>query len=354
MGYPFAEKYSGKGIFLNSNINPFGPSPLALKRLRLALKNANFYPSDYSKLKKKLVKVLANQGINVDERHIVFGNGSDETIEFVFKFLMKKYPDLSVITGDGTFAFYEYCARALGLNVVKVKLKDYCYDLEGILDVARKNKPAIICFSNPINPTGKIIPFRDYESFLKLCGDGIFVLSDEAYFEFAYFLNKKGWRGDDYRSALHISKKDNIFVTRTFSKVYGLAGVRLGYLISSFSHQIESEIKPPFNVNYFAILAGESALSDKKHVLKTLKNNLEGMTILEKFFAEMGIFFVGSWANFIFFHVKKKDIKDELRKKGIFVRDMTAYGFPEFLRVSVGKKNDILTFCKNFRKILLR
>ncbi|MDW8087136.1 MAG: histidinol-phosphate transaminase [Candidatus Calescibacterium sp.] len=349
MNYPFAEKYDdSQYILLNSNINPFGPSPLALKAINENLRKINLYPSrdEHLELKKQLVIKLREEKINTTPKNIVLGNGSDEVIEFVVKLAILKFKKPKVIVGEKTFAFYEYCARTYGLDVLKVKLKEYSYDINQILDVASKNQPCIIMLCNPINPTGKIITKKELEYLIDNLPDDTFLLSDEAYFEFAFHLNNKDWRSDDYRSVLHISSKPNIFVSRTFSKAYGLAGIRLGYLISDFSEEIEHTISPPFNVNYLALKAGIYALKDRDFVQKTLENNLMGMRILESIEES-----VPSWANFALIKLKKNTTYNELKQKGILTRDMSSYGFDNLIRVSVGKIEDMELFQKIFRKI---
>lgn len=349
MHYPFAEKYDAPDyILLNSNINPFGPSPMALKAIEENISKINLYPSrnEYEKVKKQLVIKLKEEGINTSEDKIVLGNGSDEVIEFLVKFGIQKFKKPKVIVGDGTFAFYEYCAMSYGLDVIKVPLKDFGYDTERIIETAKKNSPCLIMICNPINPTGKIIPKKELEWFLREIPEDTILLSDEAYFEFSFHLNGKDWRGDDYRSVLHITKSPYVFVSRTFSKAYGLAGIRLGYLISEFSKEIESHISPPFNVNYLAIKAGEKALLDKDFLEKTLENNLKGLKILESIEGA-----IPSWANFVIIKVKKKETYNELKNNKVLVRDMEPYRFEGFIRVSIGKVEEVEIFQKIFRKI---
>ncbi len=352
--YPFAEKYSGDGIFLNSNINPFGPPPLATREMRKAIKNVNFYPEEYEKFKRILLEKLKGEGLDVrGEDDLVLGNGSDEVIELTIRFLDRKHlGKLTVIVAEGVFPFYEYSAKALGVKLEKVKLLDFGYDAELLLRTARRKKPSLICVSHPINPTGKIISADEYAFLIKEVGgsEGIYLLSDEAYFEYAHYLNGKGGREkSQYISAFSV-RVPGVFVSRTFSKAYGLAGVRLGYLISEYSSEIEKEIKQPFNVNSIALAAGRGALRDTKFLQKTLKNNFKMLEKTEKFFTELGIQYVKSWANFIFFRAPKSGIYRDLMRKKIFIRDMSKYGFPGFYRVSMGKEKEMNEFMKIFRK----
>ncbi len=350
MQYPFAEKYDASDyIILNSNINPFGTSPLALKAISENLSKINMYPSreEHEKVKNQIVTKMKREYINVNEKQIVLGNGSDEVIEFFIKFGIRKFKRPKVIVGDKTFAFYEYCARSYGLDVIKVPLKNFGYDTEKIIETAKKNSPCLIMICNPINPTGKIIPKKELEDFINEIPQDSFLLSDEAYFEFAFYLNCKDWRGDDYRSALQLNIKRPVFISRTFSKAYGLAGLRLGYLICDFSDEIERHISPPFNVNYLAIKAGEKAILDIDFLQKTVENNYNGLRILESIEGA-----IPSWANFVLIKVKKKDIYNELKNNRILVRNMEQYGFEGFIRVSVGKIEEIEIFQKIFRKIL--
>jgi len=350
--YPFAEKYSGEGIFLNSNINPFGPSNLAVEEMKKAIKKANFYPEGHEKLKELILDKLKNEGLKVNStKDIVLTNGSDEAIELVIRFLDLRHrrKGITVITGEGVFPFYEYSAKALGVKLIKVKLVDFGYDVDSILKTAYKNIPCLICISHPINPTGKIIPRDEYTYLIKEISrkDGIYLLSDEAYFEFAYNLNGEDGRGErEYISAL-FTRNPQVFVTRTFSKVYGLAGIRLGYLVSEHSDYIEMRIKQPFNVNSVAIAGGIGALKDKKFFEKTVKNNIARLKDTEKFFSEIGVQYVKSWANFIFFSANP-EIYRKLMERKIFIRDMSKYGFAGFFRVSMGKKKDMEIFKKYF------
>lgn len=351
MGYPFAEKYEAPGfIVLNSNINPFGPSPSALESILKNAHRANFYPSqeDYFEFKKLIALKLKDEGITVKPESIVLGNGSDEVIDFVLRLALLRFGKPKVIVGRNTFAFYEYCALSYGLEVLKVPLKDFEYDIDLMLDTIKKNTPCVVFICNPINPTGKIIPKSLFESFVNSLPDDVFVVSDEAYFEFSYFLNGKDWRGNDYASAMHLNirKPEIVFVTRTFSKVYGLAGLRLGYLVSHFSKYIDENIRPPFNVNYLALEAGKGALLDKAFVQKTLENNLEGIRVLERIENT-----VPSWANFVLIKLKKSTTYDELKRNKILVRDMRPYGFEGYIRVSIGKLKDMEIFFEIFRKI---
>lgn len=351
MRYPFAELYNGGGeyVLLNSNTNPFGPSPLALRSIQENISKINLYPSreEHRRLKELITLKLKEEGIEIEPKKIVLGNGSDEAIDFVLRFVSLKFGKPKVIVGEKTFAFYEYCARTYGLDVIKAPLKDFGYDLSLMLELASKNRPCILMICNPINPTGRIIPWPELESFLNELPENTNVLVDEAYFEFSFFLNGKDWRKNEYRSALHLSLKDpsKIFVTRTFSKAYGLAGIRLGYLICQFSEDIEDAISPPFNVNYLALKAGEGALMDKDFLKRTLENNLDGLRILESIEGT-----VPSWANFVLIKLKNTSTYHELRRQKILVRDMTQYGFEGFIRVSVGKLYEMEKFMEIFRK----
>ncbi len=359
--YPFAEKYEGEGIFLNSNINPFGPSPLALRRIAEALEKVSLYPSDiYDILREKIAEKLLKEGLlaGVNRDEIVLCNGSDEAIELVFKFARLFFGRVPyIVVGEGTFAFYEYCAGYMGYPVIRVGLDNkYSYSIQQILDVAKKYRPAVLCISHPINPTGTIISASDYLSFISELPDDVFLISDEAYFEFASFMNGKLGRPSDYSGAFQLARSEKIFVTRTFSKVYGLAGLRLGYLITLFARDINVKIRQPFNVNYLAVEGAIGALEDHDHVKKTLENNLRGMSILEDFFRENNIPFVVSWGNFIFILIvpplNKDRVYSELKKNRVFVRDMEGYGWKDALRVSIGKVENVKEFVSIMKKIL--
>jgi len=314
-------------IKLASNENPFGPSPAALKAIAEEAKRLEVYPDQKSSLSRE---ALAKK-LGLVKENIICGNGSDDIMQILAATYLN--PDDEVIISRNTFSVYELVARIFGGKLVLVDLKDYEQDLEGMAaKISKKTK--LIFLTNPHNPTGTIFTAPALESFLKKVPDNILVVIDEAYAEFV--------ESQDFPDTLkYIKAGKNLVVLRTFSKFYGLAGLRVGYGIGP--KEIIAPMfrtKMPFNVNRLAQAGAIAALDDKDFLNKTFKNTAEGKKYLYAELDKLGLDYKKTEANFIFINLKKSadEFMLKLMAKGIIIRPLTSFGLPEAIRVSIGTK----------------
>jgi histidinol-phosphate aminotransferase len=315
---------AGDIIKLASNENPFGPSPAALAAMEKTLQNLHLYPDGNAfYLKRKLAGKLG-----VSPTNLILGNGSNEIIEFVGHALME--PGTDVITSQYCFAVYPIVARLFGANLVTVPARDYGHDLPALL---RAITPAtrVVFVANPNNPTGTLAPAADIDRFLDEIPPHVLVALDEAYIE---FLETPG----DLLPRVRDGKLPNVLLMRTFSKIYGLAGLRLGYGIGHPELIAALEkVRQPFNVNSLVQAGALAALDDSEHILRTRRNNAEGLKFFEAAFRENGLRFIPSVANFVMVHVGEgQRVCDAMQKLGVIVRPMAGYQLPEWIRISVG------------------
>lgn len=327
-------------IKLASNENPLGPSPKAKEAIKKNLSFINRYPdSSGFYLKTKLAKIL-----HLETSNIVLGNGSDEIIDIIIKTFVEE--DENIITADITFLEYKIIAEVNNHTVFTVPLKYFKYDLEAIKRRIDK-KTKVIFISNPNNPTGTYVTKIELENFIQDLPSQVLLVLDEAYDTFIDV--------DDFPYGLSYIQNKNVLVLKTFSKAYGLAGLRIGYAIgrTEFTSSMET-VRQPFNVNFLAQTAGLAALDDKKFLTKTRKTVLEGKNYLYDGLNKLGLAYVPSVANFILIDVGKDCIsvfKDMLRF-GVIIRDMKQYGLKNFIRVTIGTKKENERFIKVLKKVL--
>ena len=311
-------------IKVASNENPFGPSPLALAALHKAIGGVNLYPDGNAfYLKQKLAAKLG-----VETANLILGNGSNEIIEFVSHALLE--PGTDVVVSQYCFAIYPIVAKMFGANVIIVPARDYGHDLPAMLRAITVNT-RIVFVANPNNPTGTLAPREEVIKFVNDVPDDVLLVMDEAYIEFL---------GDavDLVPLIRLGARKNLVLMRTFSKIYGLAGLRVGYgiadagLISAFE-----KVRQPFNINLLAQAAALAALDDDEHVRKTRANNFGGLQFFEKAFRRLNLQFVPSSANFILVRVGEgQRVFDAMQKLGVIVRPMGGYQLPEWIRLSIG------------------
>jgi histidinol-phosphate aminotransferase len=311
-------------IKVASNENPFGPSPLALAALQKAIAGVNLYPDGNAfYLKQKLAAKLG-----IETANLILGNGSNEVIEFVAHALLE--PGTDVVVSQYCFAIYPIVAKMFGANVITVPARDYGHDLPAMLRAITANT-RIVFVANPNNPTGTLAPREEVIKFVNDVPDEVLLVMDEAYIEFL---------GDavDLVPLIRMGARKNLVLMRTFSKIYGLAGLRVGYgiadagLISAFE-----KIRQPFNINLLAQAAALAALDDDEHVRKTRSNNFGGLQFFEKAFRRLNLQFVPSSANFILVRVGEgQRVFDAMQKLGVIVRPMGGYQLPEWIRLSIG------------------
>jgi histidinol-phosphate aminotransferase len=327
-------------IKLASNENPLGPSPKALDAIRKNLLQINRYPdSQGCYLKKKLAKFL-----NVEQSNLVLGNGSDEIIDIIIKTFVED--DESIITADTTFLEYEIIADVLDRKVIKVPLRYFKYDLGSIKKRIEK-KTKLIFISNPNNPTGTYVTKYELEDFMNGLPDNVALVLDEAYDTFIDV--------DDFPSGLKYMNNKNVIILKTFSKAYGLAGLRIGYALAreEFISYME-RARQPFNVNILAQVAAAAALDDKKFLRKTQATILQGKSFLYDCLTRLGLAYVPSVTNFILVDMGRDcmDVFKDMLKFGVIVRDMKQYGLKNFIRVTIGTMKENERFIKILKKIL--
>ena len=292
-------------IKIASNENPLGPSKLAVNAVMGALNNVHRYPDgDCYYLKEKLSAFL---GVNAE--NLVIGNGSNEVIELIARTYLSKADE--AIYGEHAFIVYPIVTQAIGANHVISPMPELVHDLK---DFASRITPKtkIIYLANPNNPTGTIFKKDEFEWFLSVVPEKVLVIADEAYFEYV---------GDEeYPNSLEYHDEyPNVVTVRTFSKIYGLAGLRLGYAVASDNiTSYVNRVREPFNVNSLAQVAALAAIDDSDHVRSTKKINDVGMRFMEQNFQELGITFNKSYTNFILIDLGKDPlpIYDELLKDG--------------------------------------
>ncbi len=329
-GKPIKEVQREMGIKdvvkMASNESPFAPSPGVLKAMKDEAKKLNRYPlGDCYYLRKALAKE-----IGVDSRRIVFGNGSDELITMINRALIEKGDE--VIVAHPSFLMYRISSAIAGARLKIIGLKDFRYDLKSMRGAVTK-RTKIIFIGNPDNPAGTYVNQTQVCQFLKGLPKNILVVFDEAYYEFAK-------DSPDYPDSIALQKTcKNIVTLRTFSKIYGLAGLRIGYAIGSPEvSDILERVRGPFNVNSPAQAAALACLREQSYYRKKLSVlKKERKNLFQKLTA-MGLSCVQTTTNFMLVDVKKNStqVVDQLMRKGVIVRDMKGWGMRTYIRASVG------------------
>jgi len=331
-----------KDVFkLASNENPYPPPAKVMKAIKDELKNLNRYPDgNCFYLRKALAKHLG-----VDQDQLIFGNGSDEIIMLTVRAFAGEGDE--VIIARPTFLIYEIAAKAAGATIHMIPLKDFRFDLKAIRATVTK-KTKIIFIANPNNPSGTYVTKGEVEEFLQSLPSNIIVFLDEAYYE---FVNKK-----DFPNSLELlSRYPNVIFTRTFSKIYSLAGLRVGYGVAN-KEMIEllNRIREPFNVNSLAQAAALAALKDQAYYRRIGKEINGEKKRLYKNLKKLNLSFVESETNFVLIDVKTNsfEISQKLLRKGVVVREMGFWGVDEFIRVTIGTPRENDKFIKALSEVL--
>jgi histidinol-phosphate aminotransferase len=329
----------GDSIKLASNENPLGPSPMALEAIKQAMPKLNRYPDGSGH---DLIRKISDH-IGVSPQHIVLGNGSDEIIGMLAIALLQ--PGDEAILPNPSFLMYEIMVRGAGAVPVSVPLTSLSIDLKRILEQITP-KTRIIFLCNPNNPTGTIITKKDFKPFIKEIPDGIIVVVDEAYIEFVR----------DQNCAVSFEYMDDmtpLVTLRTFSKVYGLAGLRIGFGVMPVAiADILNRIRLPFNANSLAQVGAGAALEDKSFIEKVITVIHEGLDFLYDALDRLGIQYFPTQTNFFLIDVRKDadKIYENMLKKGVIVRSMKSYGYPNYIRVNVGLYEENVRFLKALEK----
>lgn len=311
-------------IKLASNENPLGPSPRALEAMREALAQQHLYPDGNAfYLKRRLAETLG-----LEPGNLILGNGSNEVLEFIGHAVIA--PETEVVVSQYCFAVYPIVTHLFGGRLVVVPARDYGHDLPAIRAAITPQTRAVF-IANPNNPTGTLAPARDVLKLIDTTPPEVLVVVDEAYLE---FLDQPL----DLLPLVRSGAKPNLVLTRTFSKIHGLAGLRIGYGIGhpGFITALE-KIREPFNTNGLAQAGALAALDDGDHVRRSRENNTLGLRTLEAAFHRHHLEFLPSAANFILVRVGDgQRVFVELQRRGVITRPMGGYQLPEWLRVSVG------------------
>jgi len=327
-------------IKLASNENPLGPSPKALAAMREVLANLHLYPDGNSfYLKRKLAAKL-----DVTAENLILGNGSNEIIEFVGHALMR--PGYDVIVSEYCFAIYPIITKLFGANVISVPAKNLGHDLPAMLK-AITHKTSVVFVANPNNPTGTLAERGDVVRIVNEVPANVLLVMDEAYIDFLE-------QPVDLLPLIRRGQNSNLLLMRTFSKIFGLAGLRLGYgigapeLISALE-----KVRQPFNINAIAQAGALAALDDTEHLARTRENNALGLELFNQAFRKMGLEFVPSAANFILLKVGDgQKLFIALQKQGVITRPMGGYGLPEWIRISIGTARENARCLEVLRKVL--
>lgn len=327
-------------IKLASNENPLGPSPKALAAIREKLEQLHLYPDgDCFYLRRGVAHKLG-----VAPENLIFGNGSNEIIELAVRTFMR--PGDEAVMAEQAFVVYPLVIQAIGGRKKAVPLRNFTHDLAAIADAVTA-KTRVVFVANPNNPTGTIFRRDEWERFLEKVSPHLLVIVDEAYFEYV--------QDAAYPDSLRYRAEDRAILTlRTFSKLYGLAGLRIGYGVGPKRLiDMMQRVRQPFNVNAAAQWAALAALEDFDHVKRSLEVNRQGIEYLQDEFTKLKLDFVPSQANFILVRVGKgQEVFNQLLSQGVIVRPMDGYQFPEHVRVTVGTMEENRKFIDALKKAL--
>lgn len=328
-------------IKLASNENPLGPSQSVLDAIA-ATKDLSRYPDGNGFL---LKKALADKH-NIDTDCITLGNGSNDVLEMVTRAFVNTAHQ--VIYSQHSFAVYPIVTQAVGAEHIVIPADDWGHDLPAML-AAITDKTRLMFIANPNNPTGTWVNSESLRKLLENVPEHIIVLVDEAYFEYA--ASEENYPD----SSLWLNEFNNLIVTRTFSKAYGLAGLRVGYALSHPDiANLLNRVRQPFNNNSLALVAAETALQDAQYIKKSVGVNRSGMKQLIMAFDDMGLEFIPSKGNFICidFEQPADEIYQALLKSGVIVRPVANYGMPNHLRISIGQEFENTHFINELAKIM--
>ncbi len=328
-------------IKLASNENPLGPSPKAQEAIKKFVGEVHYYPDGAGYyLRKKLAKIH-----ELDMNQIILGAGSTDLIELVAKTFLTAGDE--AITSESAFYMYRLAIEDMGGGLVQVPMRDLTFDLPAIAHAVTQ-RTKVVYFGNPNNPTGTMFTADELDRFLEALPPRVLVVLDEAYYEYV--------RRPDYSHSLdYVRQGRNVLVLRTFSKVHGLAGIRLGY---GMGHRelIESlnRIRSPFNASSVAQVAGAAALDDHEHVARSVESNVREMKFVSEELTLLGVRYTPSVGNFLLVDTGRDCEEDFMRllHEGVIVRPMKLYSFPTSLRVTVGTHEENEQFLESLQRVM--
>lgn len=311
---------------LASNENPLGPSPKAVEAIEKEAKSIHIYPDASAML---LRQEIAKE-YDLSYENVVIGNGGEQILQMIAQTFINEGEE--AIMASTTFGLYGSSVTHMGGVPIKLPLKDYKHDFEGFIEkLTDRTKLIYVC--NPNNPTGNIMTKDEVQYLAENVPKDVVIIFDEAYYDYAKV-------NEDYPEALKILKeRPNTVILRTFSKVAGIAGVRVGFALTSKEIAKEmSKVKGVFNVNKLAQVAAIGALNDKEHIQKTVELNYKSMSMMEEYFKESGLEYIKSNSNFIFVNVNmdSKVVSQKLMEQGIIIRPGYLWKWDNWIRVSTG------------------
>jgi histidinol-phosphate aminotransferase len=321
-------KNAGDIIKLASNENALGPSPLALKAMRSSASQMHRYPDGNAyHLKRALARKLG-----ISPEMILPVNGSNEAIELLGHVFLGA--GRGIVMSDHAFVVYALIARMCAASVVSVPMKEYTHDLGAMLKAIRK-ETRLVFVANPNNPTSTMVNQAQIDRFVNKMPGHVVTCFDEAYVE----LLPPAMQPDTIK---HVKAGRQVAIIRTFSKTYGLAGLRVGYVVAPKECiELLERVRQPFNVNAMALAAAVAALEDDAYLAKTRRMIREGLAYFENEFDRMGLPFVPAVANFMLVEVGNNcRVFEKMMRKGVIVRPMDVYGFPSHVRITVGTRNE--------------
>jgi histidinol-phosphate aminotransferase len=312
----------GQIIKLASNENPLGPSPKAVEAMKAAAEGVHIYPDGGGY---RLRTAIAEK-FGFDRDNVVISNGSNEIIELVGHGFLN--PGDNVIAAEHAFVVYKLMATLFGAETIEIPDPGFVHDLEAMA-AAITPKTRMIFIANPNNPTGTMVGQEEIDRFMEKVPDHVMVIFDEAYYEFVHGAPD---------TLKYIREGRNVVIMRTFSKIQGLAGLRIGYgLTTPEISKILHKCRQPFNTNSIAQAGAVAGLGDDEHQQRTRDLNDEGLAFFQKSFDEMELEYVPSFANFVLVKVGDGDaVFSGMLKQGVIIRAMRAYKLPEWVRISVG------------------
>jgi len=330
-------------VKLASNENPLGPSPSAVRAIVEDLRNLKPYPDGSSTALRRAIA----QHLGVKPDNVFVGLGSNEALDIIARAYLRQ--GVNAVYSEGSFAVYPIVVQLSGAEHRVVKMKDrYYIDLKGVLSAVDKTT-AVVFLANPNNPTGTAFTRAEFEEFLKDFPEDVLLVLDEAYYEYAV------GAGFDIENGVEYIYDRNIVVVRTFSKIYGLAGLRLGYAVAREEIIRDmNRVRQPFNVTRLAQVAGVFALRDTSFLRHSQVVNEEGKKFLYREFERLGLNYVPSYTNFVLVEVgfPSREVFSRLLKKGVIVRAMDGYGFPYHIRVTVGTMKENMFFVRCLEEVL--
>ena len=345
-GKPIAELAREMGlneadiVKLASNENPLGISPKAQVAIEDAIDDIARYPDGNS----FALRVAVSQKFGIAENQIVFGNGSNDILELAARAYLQA--DDEAIYSQHAFAVYPLVTQAVGATGIVVPANNYAHNLDGFLKAVTP-KTKLIFIANPNNPTGTLINKAALRAFIHVVPASILIVLDEAYDEYLNTETKS-------EAISWLSEFDNLIISRTFSKAYGLAGLRIGFgLMHAQVADMLNRVRQPFNVNSIAQAAAVASLADDDFVARSYALNQAGMAQITLGLAQLGLDYIPSHANFVSFKVEDAaEVNKKLLQNGVIVRPIANYEMPDYLRVSIGLFNENARFLEVLKNIL--